>query len=312
MRARSPFLRPAAAAALALFACAGASARVDGGDVMACPAGAPCLEGGEFRDGAVTFRWTGRFDKLHLRWSREGGEEHAKELRGDHDHFTIRNAQPGVTYVFKISGCSSPAIGKDRCGPWDEQRFTAGAPVRPPRAPDPVPVTVLEPAPKPKLGAVGRADLLMAPDWIEARGGETPANAVPLGRDSDGQTLFACSAAVGRPGHETMQPGKLSPRLGACNVAWAGVERSVPVYRVLVQAKAGAGFALRRADGAPLPDRALPAGRDTDGQPLFLCVAAFDDGSTHVGKVQPSWKRCHFGYGGREIEAAAYQVVVRR
>ncbi len=311
MQARFTSLRPSVLAALALITCTGAYARVEGGDMALCPSGAPCVDGVDFNGGDLTFHWSGRFDKLHLRWSALGGEEHPRELKGAHDHFTIHGAQRGVTYVFKISGCSSPAIGKDRCSDWDEQHYTVGAQARPP-APPAVPTTVLEPAPRPKLGAVARVGPLPPADWRESRDGAVPDNAVALGRDSDGEPLYGCSALVGPPGRESPQPGKLNRRIGACNVPWGGSERTVPAYRVLVKATAGDDFGLRPPQGAGMPDRAVPGGRDTDGQALFLCVVAMPDGSRHVGKIQPGWNRCHIGYAGHEIEAAGYQVVVRR
>lgn len=61
--------------------------------------------------------------------------------------------------------------------------------------------------------------------------------------------------------------------------------------------------------GGGFPANAPAAGRDTNGQPLYLCLAEHN-GGLHPGKIRPGFYGCNFGYGGREFTAHAYSVMV--
>lgn len=63
--------------------------------------------------------------------------------------------------------------------------------------------------------------------------------------------------------------------------------------------------------GGSIPQDAPAAGRDTNGQPLFLCLADHNGGQ-HPGKIRPGFHGCDFGYGGREITAHSHSVLVGR
>jgi hypothetical protein len=148
--------------------------------------------------------------------------------------------------------------------------------------------------------------------WVQSANGDYPQNAIRLGKESDGEALFGCSALVGPPGKQTMQPGKLSRKIGGCNVPFAGTEHSIRNYQVLASSLDYRAFALQDVNGGPLPARAVSGGVDIDGQPLYFCIVPFSDGSAHVGKIQRSWKQCHIGFGGSEQSYNAYKVLVVR
>jgi hypothetical protein len=65
-----------------------------------------------------------------------------------------------------------------------------------------------------------------AASWVDARGGEVPANAVHGGFDSE--QLY-----VGRASHEgALIPGKIVPSHGVCYIAWGGQEHGKEEYQV--------------------------------------------------------------------------------
>lgn len=67
-----------------------------------------------------------------------------------------------------------------------------------------------------------------APKWLPASNGSVPPNAVPGGRDCNGETIF-----VARASHEgAMLPGKLVPSHGVAYVPWGGRENPKDQYEV--------------------------------------------------------------------------------
>jgi hypothetical protein len=64
--------------------------------------------------------------------------------------------------------------------------------------------------------------------WVDARGGDVPANAVPGGFDNENEQLY-----VGRANHEgALIPGKIVPSHGVCYIAWGGQEHGKEEYQV--------------------------------------------------------------------------------
>jgi len=133
--------------------------------------------------------------------------------------------------------------------------------------------------------------------WIAASGGSVPSGAVVGGREANGQPLYVCRGSY-RGG---VHVGKI---VGAsCNIGWGGSEVPVASYEVLV---GGAGRWLAASGGSLVPG-AFVGGTEANGQPLFVCRASYQ-GGVHVGKVVGA--TCNFGWGGREIGAPAYEVLV--
>ena len=197
--------------------------------------------------------------------------------------------------MFKVSGCTSPIVGKDRCSDWEEQHYT-------------VPVPRQSPSPKPQSAPPPAGALA----WSQNTNGGIPQNAIRLGKDSDGEALFGCTAPVGPAGRQTMQPGKLSRKLGGCSVGYGGQEYLMRDYHVFVSSLDYHAFALAPVNGGPLPARSVSGGADTDGKALYFCVVQLSDGSEQVGKIQAGWKACNYAYGGREHSYGGYKVLVLR
>ena len=151
-----------------------------------------------------------------------------------------------------------------------------------------------------------------AVSWSQGANGAVPSNAIRLGQDSDGEALFGCAAPVGPPGRQTMQPGKLSRKLGGCFVAFGGKEHLLRGYQVLVSSLDYRAFGLQPVNGGPLPGRSINGGTDIDGQPLYFCIVQYDNGSAHVEKIQRSWKECHIPYVRLERSYGVYKVLVLR
>lgn len=61
--------------------------------------------------------------------------------------------------------------------------------------------------------------------------------------------------------------------------------------------------------GGNVPRRAMVAGRDTNGAPLYVCKSRMM-GSVQVGKVRPGINGCNIAYGSRVYTKRRYRVYV--
>jgi hypothetical protein len=141
--------------------------------------------------------------------------------------------------------------------------------------------------------------------WVDASGGNIPPGAFRGGREGAPgfEDLFICRAMV----NGGLQPGKVRPGLGACNIPFGGAEVRVTNYQVLVSGN----FGWVRIRGG-IPPRAVRGGYDVPPQspPLFVCQAPYQ-GGIHPGKTRPDWDSCHISWGGQEITVDRYAVLVR-
>lgn len=62
------------------------------------------------------------------------------------------------------------------------------------------------------------------------------------------------------------------------------------------------------ASGGHVPDGAMIAGREANGQVLFICRAQYR-GGVHPGKIRAEFGGCNIPWGGREIVVREYQVL---
>ncbi|MPY70019.1 MAG: DUF3421 domain-containing protein [Alphaproteobacteria bacterium] len=121
---------------------------------------------------------------------------------------------------------------------------------------------------------------------------------VILGGQEPGRTLPICRAAY----QNGLHPGKIVA--GNCNFGWGGKEILNPKFDVLTGRPAIRWIAAR--NGAPLPAGAFIGGSEP-ARLLPVCRAAYQQG-VHPGKVVAG--NCNFGWGGKEIVLAAYEVMV--
>lgn len=135
------------------------------------------------------------------------------------------------------------------------------------------------------------------PCWVPAEGGNVPDGAVPAGQD--GEQLF-----VARARHDgALIPGKLVPSHGCAYVSCGGGEHSHPEYEVLC----GCSGTWMPVTGASIPPNAVPAGENSDGEPLFV-GRANHEGTLTPGKVQESHGVCYIPYGGEELAFQEYEI----
>jgi hypothetical protein len=99
-----------------------------------------------------------------------------------------------------------------------------------------------------------------------------------------------------------MHTGKVRPGFTGCYVGWGGKELSLNPYEVLI---AGPFNKLPvqnyNLGSGNIPFRLGPVlgGFEVGGEPLYVCLAAFNNGQ-HPGKTRPALGGCNIGWGGGE------------
>jgi hypothetical protein len=150
---------------------------------------------------------------------------------------------------------------------------------------------------------------VLVPEWVSASGGVVPMGAVVFGSEAPmpgelfGRLLYICRASYQGATH----PGKLRPELRGCSIPWHGRELTVPNYDVLVNPKGMPILRLNALAGG-VPQYTLVGGRETDGNPFYLCSAPWN-GGLHPGKLRPEFGGCNIPWGGGEITITSYQVL---
>ncbi|CEK09427.1 DUF3421 domain-containing protein [Legionella hackeliae] len=124
-------------------------------------------------------------------------------------------------------------------------------------------------------------------------------DALKVGVDTDGKPLFLC---LGRLFNST-QPGKTWAGYNHCNVPYGGKEYIVDQFEVPSRQ-------MFRKSYWSTSGLAITVGRDTNGNPLFLCQAYFR-GSKQPGKTWPGYHRCNISYGGQEIITDNYRILTQ-
>jgi hypothetical protein len=142
--------------------------------------------------------------------------------------------------------------------------------------------------------------------FVFATGGQIPAGAQPQGHEADGTPLWvARSPGYADPLHlPGIQPGKVRPGFGGALIPFGGREVLVTDYEVLMEAGVWV-----PAAGGQTPDGAIVCGREANGDPLFVCRAAFD-GGLQPGKVRFAFGAADIGWGGAEHPVTNYEVLV--
>lgn len=123
-------------------------------------------------------------------------------------------------------------------------------------------------------------------------------NALRTGTDTNGNILFLCQAKL----FNSIQPGKTWAGYGRCNVPYGGKEYVVDQFTIPNQREFGHYNWERTIRGA------MQIGRDTNGNPLFVCQSNFR-GSIQPGKTWPGYKHCNISYAGREIITDNYRIL---
>ncbi|MCQ0986851.1 DUF3421 domain-containing protein [Jiella marina] len=137
--------------------------------------------------------------------------------------------------------------------------------------------------------------------WADQSGGAIDREAMPVGHEANGETLYACTAAFNNGNH----PGKLRPAFGGCVIGYGGREYTVRQYSTLL----GQGRWITASSQYQLPEGAYDGGNEANDSPLYVCRAPFN-GGLHPGKVGPSTGGCNVTYGGVEHTIYQFEVLV--
>jgi hypothetical protein len=152
---------------------------------------------------------------------------------------------------------------------------------------------------------------VLVPRWASAANGNIPQGAYSYGFEAPspgsfgfGPALYPCRGFL----NGGLHPGKVRPGFTGCDVGWGGKEVPVNPYEVLI---AGPFYQLP-VDNWPLAAGSLPVqygpvmgGFEIDGQPLYICLANFNNGE-HPGKFRPGLGGCNIGWGGAEQTVPTY------
>lgn len=142
--------------------------------------------------------------------------------------------------------------------------------------------------------------------WINASNGVVPPGAFLAGQDSPParEPLYACRA----PYANGIALGKVSPKIGACDISYGGKEIRIPQYQVLV----GGPYRWVAPPPGQIPPGAVQGGNDSPpgSAPLFVCQANHN-GGYHPGKTRADWNVCHIGWGGTEYRVPSYAVLAQ-
>ena len=140
----------------------------------------------------------------------------------------------------------------------------------------------------------------MAYTWKKASGGRVPDGAAVAGFEANGEPLFVARAAY----QGGIHPGKVRLAFGAANIPYGGAEVKVADYEVLLGE-----VRWVKASGGRVPDGAVVAGFEANGEPLFVARATYQ-GGIHPGKVRLAFGAANIPYGGKEVKVAEYEVLV--
>ena len=129
-------------------------------------------------------------------------------------------------------------------------------------------------------------------------------DAVTTGQES-GLALYACRGRIGN----SLQIGRRRADFPACHVGYDGREVQVETHDLLTAV-------WRDGRNGTLPPNSLNAGQEVaaaaEGQlataSLYVCRATHQQG-VHIGQWRAGTTSCAFGFGGRQVTAAAYEVL---
>ncbi|KAJ1940536.1 hypothetical protein FBU59_003782 [Linderina macrospora] len=145
-------------------------------------------------------------------------------------------------------------------------------------------------------------------EWVAARDGSIPPRAIAGGVERDGRPLFIARAFF----KGGMHPGKAAPHIenGGFAMGWGGREHNLNEYFVLCgNANAIQWVAVEGAVDANAPYRLVEAGKEADGEQLFVAKANFQN-SQQLGKAGRHLRSgMSLGYGGREHNEMKYLVL---
>lgn len=118
---------------------------------------------------------------------------------------------------------------------------------------------------------------------------------------STGHTLYLCRARY----QNSWQIGKTWLAYFHCNISMAGREIVTSHYQVFY----GQPHGRWQHFSGYVPGNAMPLGRDTNGNTLFLCHGYYK-GNLEPGKTWSGYNHCNIPYAGREVLLSDYAIFI--
>lgn len=132
------------------------------------------------------------------------------------------------------------------------------------------------------------------------------ADAIPAGQEAE-LPLYACRVAVG----QDMHVGRIRSDFGGCHIGFGGKETELGPAETLAATWRPAleavqeGFQGAFVAGA---ERTAVAGGSFAMGRLYLCRARYQ-GGIHPGQIRSGERECSFGFGGRRVTTAMFDVL---
>ena len=126
-------------------------------------------------------------------------------------------------------------------------------------------------------------------------------NGLRIGTETNGTILYLCRGKL----FNSIQPGKTWAGYNRCNVPYGGKEYVLDQFTIPSQREFGHFTWEVNTRGA------IKIGRDTNGNPLFLCQSNFH-GGIQPGKTWPGYHHCNISFAGREIITDHYRTLTNR
>ncbi|OMH79423.1 hypothetical protein AX774_g7156 [Zancudomyces culisetae] len=156
-------------------------------------------------------------------------------------------------------------------------------------------------------GAPGPVSAQVTFQWVAAKNGKIPPNAVQGGVERDGKPLY-----VGRAFYKGgLHPGKCAPHLedGGFAFGYGGKEVRLNEYFVLCGDASKLRWVEQTGSLRISNFRPLEAGHEADGEALYVAKAAYEGGQV-VGKCGQHLKEgMTFSYGKKEKNSSSYMVL---
>ena len=136
--------------------------------------------------------------------------------------------------------------------------------------------------------------------WVSVSKNNIPKECEPAGYESDGSPLYIARARY----ENGIHIGKARKEFEGALIPFGGREIKVSFYDVYMGSQKWVS-----AKNGEIPIGALVAGKEADGNPLYVAKADFG-GGTHIGKVSPRFGAALIPYDGKENSVQQYEVLV--
>ena len=140
--------------------------------------------------------------------------------------------------------------------------------------------------------------------WVNAHG-LFPEGAFEAAVQEDGEPLFVARATI--EGAHVI--GTLNPKLSFAQLPYGGNGQEMNRYEVLVFNSESPPVEWVAAQNGDLPEGALLAGREANGQSLYVVKASVAN-QVLIGKLNPSHGKAYVPHNGRELVVTSYEVLV--